>query len=224
MLKWGTVITVFYALVLAGFLVPATAVLLENVHGRNRFYFPLAIYQQRWLWVLLGIPVAGQALLLFLSVDTSRQRLKPRAHILVSCVLTGTLWALLTAAAILSLGFGIYGDNFGRDFIVTRGTVLACWTAFWLLWTILFYLYVRNSNASITRAASWLLKGSVLELLIAVPSHVMARRRDDCSAPIVTSFGITTGIAIMLMSFGPGVLLLYKKRLDGYANRKPAKQ
>lgn len=224
MRKWGTVITAVYALILVSLLLPAAAFLVEGK-------FPgiakvLADYREwEWgVWVLIGIVVACQALLLFLSVDTSRQRLKPRAHILVSCLLTGTLWALLTGAAILSLGFGIYGDNFGGHFIERGANVLVCWAALWLLWTILFYLYFRNSNASITRVTSWLLKGSVLELLIAVPSHVIARRRHDCSAPVVTSFGITTGIAIMLLSFGPSVLLLYKKRLDDYAYRKPAKQ
>jgi hypothetical protein len=46
------------------------------------------------------------------------------------------------------------------------------------------------------------------------------RQRDDCSAPVVTGFGIVTGIAIMLLCFGPGVLALYKKKLDTYS-RKP---
>jgi hypothetical protein len=45
---------------------------------------------------------------------------------------------------------------------------------------------------------------------------VWVRRRQDCSAPLATSFGITTGIAVMLLSFGPSVLLLYKKRMEKY--------
>ena len=59
-----------------------------------------------------------------------------------------------------------------------------------------------------TRIVNWLLRGSGLELLVAVPSHVWARRPDDCSAPAVTGYGIATGLAIMLLSFGPGVFFL----------------
>jgi hypothetical protein len=67
----------------------------------------------------------------------------------------------------------------------------------------------------VTRAVTWLLRGSVLELLIAVPAHIITRRRHDCSAPIVTGFGISSGLAIMLLAFGPSVYLLYRKRMEG---------
>jgi hypothetical protein len=80
---------------------------------------------------------------------------------------------------------------------------------------------LRNSSGVINRLISWLLKGSILELLVVVPCHIIVRRRHDCSAPMVTSFGIATGIAIMLLSFGPSVLFLYKKRLDAYPPRSP---
>ena len=89
----------------------------------------------------------------------------------------------------------------------------------WAFWGVLFYLFLRNSSAVVDQVVTWLLRGSILELLVAVPCHVIVRRRNECSAPVVTSFGIVTGIAIMLLSFGPSVLLLYKKRLDAYASR-----
>lgn len=216
MRKWGIVITISYVAIVLCFLVPGAAFIVGDDVS------PLAPYKESATWIPIGIVLAGQSLLLFLTVDTSFQRTKPRAHILVSCLMAGTLWALLTGAAVLSLGFGIYGDNFGGSFLDRGANVLACWGALWVIWTIVFYLYFRKSNALLTRATSWLLRGSVLELLIAVPSHVVARRRHDCSAPVVTSFGIATGIAIMLLCFGPSVLLLYKKRMDEYAKRGPA--
>src|SRR5258708_6036815 len=174
------------------------------------------------VWVRIVILVSGQALLLFLSVDTSQKRLKPRADILVSCAVGAILTALLTSAVIWSLGFVIRGNDFWDHIFETNLSVLAFWAGLWLLWGILFYLYFRNSSEWVTRIISWLLKGSVLELLIVVPCHVIVRRRHDCSAPIATSFGIATGIAIMLLSFGPSILLLYKKRLDEYSTRKTA--
>ncbi|MFZ2022715.1 MAG: hypothetical protein WBA18_13470 [Terracidiphilus sp.] len=129
------------------------------------------------------------------------------------------LFALLAFALVSAVGAAIYSDKFIDRFWGTAAQMLAIWVALWVVWAVVFYLYFRNASAPASRAVSWLLKGSVLELLIAVPCHVWVRRRGDCSAPLATSFGIVTGIAVMLLSFGPSVLLLYKKRLDSYSVR-----
>jgi hypothetical protein len=162
----------------------------------------------------------GEMLLFWLSVDTTPQRLKPRTRILASAVSTGLLVAILTVAIALAVGLALLrGDKlFPNDSPVLVATLCAFLIP-WLLWASLFYRLWRNCDDPVTRAVAWLLRGSVLELLIAVPAHVIVRRRGDCCAPYVTGWGIASGIAIMLISFGPSVLLLYKKRIERYSTR-----
>ncbi|HEY4951841.1 MAG TPA: hypothetical protein VII71_00470, partial [Verrucomicrobiae bacterium] len=71
-----------------------------------------------------------------------------------------------------------------------------------------------SPDAVVKRATRWLLRGSILELIIAVPSHVIVRRRDDCCAPAGTFWGIVTGISVMLLCFGPGVFFLFVERFQ----------
>jgi hypothetical protein len=220
MRKWGILISAFYALILLALIVPG-AIFLAGVeyHSWREFLGSVNEAFGDWvLWLLVAAVLASQALLLFVSIDTSEKRLKPRAHIMVSCVAAALLTALLTSGIIWSLGFAIRGDNFWKPFFEKEANLLLFWGALWLFWGVVFYLYFRNSSESVSRLISWLLKGSILELLIVVPCHVIVRRRQDCSAPLATSFGISTGIAIMLLSFGPSVLFLYKKRLDSYSS------
>jgi len=222
MRKWGIIVSLLYALIVVGLLVPGLAVLSGySTPSSPSFLSDMKSLFALWMvWVPIGILVCGQVVLLFLSVDTSQKRLKPRAPILVSYTVTAMLFALLTFAALSSLGAAVYSDKFIDRFWPTETYVIVAWAILWLLWGIVFLLFFRNSDVPTTRLVSWLLKGSVLELLIAVPCHVIVRRRSDCSAPVATSFGIATGVAVMLLSFGPSVLLLYKKRLDAYAARK----
>ena len=221
MRKWGIVISLFYAVIVLGLLAPA-GLRLAMTGSTAPFLKTLGDMYTSWLvWVPILAVIGGQVILLFLSVDTSQKRLKPRTHLAVSVAAGSMLVALLAFAAFSAGGAGVAGDKFLDRFWDTGTEVLGVFAAFWLVWGVVFYLYFRNSTAVTTRVVSWLLKGSALELLIAVPCHVIVRRRGDCSAPIATSFGIVTGIAVMLLSFGPSVLLLYKKRLDGYAARKP---
>jgi len=219
MRKWGIVISAFYALIVLGLLIPAAVLLVGPSDWGGFSGAILAAYREWIVWIPIAIVLVSQAVLLFLSVDTSHKRLKPRAHILVSCAVGALLTALLTFAVIGSIGVAVRGDKFGEGSFVNP---FVFFVVLWFFWGILFYLFLRNSSAVVNCITSWLLKGSIMELLIAVPCHVIVRRRHDCSAPAVTSFGIATGIAIMLLSFGPSVLFLYKKRLDAYLPRSSA--
>jgi len=92
--------------------------------------------------------------------------------------------------------------------------ILALLGIFWMLWAIVFLRGTRNDDPDSLsrRAVRWLLRGSILELLVAVPTHVVVRHRDDCCAPVATFWGIVCGLAVMLMSFGPGVFFLFVER------------
>lgn len=218
MRKWGLVVTLFYAVIVIVLLMPGFA-WLAGAELKNA----LDLYRHYQAWIAIAITVSGQGLLLFLSVDTSHKRLPRRAHVLVSCSLTAVFLAILTFAAILSLVYGILGDKGETVLNPARPEgwprILGVWACLCLFWGIVFYRYARDSSSVITQAVSWLLKGSVLELLVAVPCHIVVRYRKICSAPIMTSFGITTGLAVMLLSFGPGVLFLYKMRLAAHKPR-----
>jgi tryptophan-rich sensory protein len=221
MRKWGIIISLVYAVIVAGLLVPGMAVLAGYYTPSSPgFLKDMRDLYSLWIvWIPIAAVLCGQVILLFMSVDTSQKRLKPRAPIVVSYTVTAMLFALLTFAGLSSLGAAVYNDKFMDRFWPTESHVIVAWAILWLLWGIVFFLFFRSSNVATTRLVSWLLKGSVLELLIAIPCHVIVRRRHDCSAPVATSFGIATGVAVMLLSFGPSVLLLYKKRLDAYATR-----
>ena len=93
-------------------------------------------------------------------------------------------------------------------------TIIGLIVASWMIWGLIFYRATREDDAASlsVRAMRWLLRGSILNLLVAVPTHVVVRHRDDCCAPAASFAGIVTGISVMLLSFGPGVLFLFAAR------------
>src|SRR5260221_10426254 len=86
---------------------------------------------------------------LFLSVDTSQKRLKPRSHILVSVTVGALLTALLSSAVIWSLGFAIRGDDFWKSLFEKEANLLLFWGSLWVFWGVVFYLYFRNASESV---------------------------------------------------------------------------
>jgi hypothetical protein len=84
----------------------------------------------------------------------------------------------------------------------------------WGAWAIVFFRISRRTDPAdmVSRQCRCLLKGSVLELLIAVPTHIVARYRDYCCAGCLTFIGLTMGMSVMLFAYGPAVFFLFVAR------------
>jgi len=161
--------------------------------------------------------------LLFLSVDTSWRRMKPQRHMALTAGLVGLMLAILVISVVFAIGSARMGEGF-FDYLFAADSeeywkmLVAPLAAIliWVFWAVMFYVFSKHKSNVIDSAISWLLRGSVLELLIVVPCHLIIRQRNECCAPMISALGIATGIAIMLMAFGPGALLLYQRKLDDY--------
>jgi hypothetical protein len=131
-----------------------------------------------------------------------------------------------TCAALLFAGFSLAADEFLKGNIpkdtheAVGYALIGCIPIVWLVWLIVFAGMARSTDRlSLSgRMYKSLLAGSVLELLVAVPMHIVVRRRGECCAGIGTGMGIGVGLIVMLIAIGPAVfLLVYRRYKDVYA-------
>ena len=209
MKRWALVVAGLYFLILAALTVPA----IELAFGSK---VTLAEAVESYLfwpyWVWLVVMVVSQAALLSVPVRVARRRAVSRSSLLRTILAGGLMMGGLAAGA----GFSIYEFAF-------RDREMAGWVGWgliglagliWCVWSVVFFRMTRNESPSdvISRLCRLLLKGSILELLIAVPTHIVARYRDYCCAGFMTFFGLTMGVSVMLFSFGPAVFFLFAER------------
>jgi len=231
MKRWAIFTVFLYAATLLLLTVPAVAVAF-NGWGKNNG-IPLqnivSLYTQWQYWLWLAVLVAGQSLLLLLPIHIAERRLPARRPLKVPVIVTAFFLANLCVAGVVALLCAIFHDTGLEpiDYInpVPHPQNSSGWhyflsvvitvTIFWCIWGMLFRHYAKADDETtlLKRLTRWLLRGSILELIVAVPSHVIVRRRDDCCAPIGTFWGIATGISVMLLCFGPGVYFLFVKRM-----------
>ncbi|HTR43269.1 MAG TPA: hypothetical protein VMH87_16780 [Pseudomonadales bacterium] len=238
MKRWAFLTVVIYV---AALLLLTFPVVYAAFCGKN---FPVQqavdtyFYWGYWIW--LAVLVAGQVLLLLVPIDISERRLPSRRKLKVPLIVGTFLLGNLFLAGILSLLCAIFRDK-GLNIFDSQNWLIWIYNAFhdsahhlppnnhetiftllwpllasWFLWAFIFRRAARADapDAMIKRLMRWLLRGSILELLVAVPSHVIVRRRDDCCAPLGTFWGIATGISVMLLCFGPGVYFLFAERFQ----------
>ena len=216
MAKWAFLTVLLYiCLVVIVFMPLVTCVALYNWADVSEI---LEAYTAWQFWLLCGIITVIQALMLLFPVRTAAEAPKPQRLIWVPVVTAALLFSILVLGVVWSILLAIWGDDVGGA--VTWAS-LAFFAVSWLIWSILFYRFYRNiePGALTQRLTTWLLRGSILELLVAVPSHIIVRRRGDCSAPGLTWLGIAAGLVIMAMAFGPGLFFLFCKRFE---RMKPA--
>ena len=218
MKNWGIAISALYAVVVVALTLPLWMLLIDGDFGGEelaRLLSPEPIGEFMFVWVSVGLFVVTQAALLFIAVDRSGNRLKPRRRLGTAIVATSFAVALMSLAVLSSVVVILKGD----DGFEWEWFWLALPAVLWIGWGVVFYLYRERVSGALTRAVGWLLNGSVLQLLIAVPAHIVARERDDCCAPAISGFGIASGIALMLVAFGPSVVFLYQDRLRRHERR-----
>ena len=222
MKRWAILVAGVYALALIFLAGPLVVVSFKNTGGGDVLDF----YRSWGLWVWIALMVAGQVVLL-LHIDRSGKRLPARRPLKGPIIVTAGCFALLLFFGLHALASGIWGDDsfaYGEwlekiglegdwvGIVLWLGLILV----FWVFWAVVFWRVVKlpaDEDSAMRLLLRGLLAGSVLELLVAIPSHIATRQRDDCCAPIPTFMGIATGISVMLMAFGPGVLLLYADRI-----------
>ncbi len=159
-------------------------------------------------WFLL---VVISPLVLLTRVDLTPRAAEPRRHLAVTAIAAAESMALLAAAAVASIMAAAQGDNAPEAGV---WIVPAIAIAAWIFWAVFFWRLGARLFDPSHLAFRWLLRGSVLELMIALSSHIVVRQRSQCCAPVVTAVGVATGLALMLISFGPGIFLLFRAWRD----------
>ena len=230
MKRWAVLTVLIYALALLVLTFPVVWIAFSGWSDKGvSLHNALKIYRHWSYWLWLTVLVTGQALLLLLPINISERRLPARRPLKTPVIVSAFFLANLCFAGLVSIlclyfkedGFNFFGyflpfkpnQVSPSDFATGFGAVITG-LAFWIIWGVIFRSFAKSDDPDtlLKRNTRWLLRGSILELLVAVPSHIIVRRRGDCCAPLGTFCGIATGISIMLLCFGPGVFFLFVER------------
>ena len=213
MKKWPIIVAILYALVCLTLIIPLDwvtdgckwAKLADvNLVDIGRFFMT---WQMRILAVLM---VLAQLALLCIPVAVAAERPVARRHIITTVLAAAFMMGVLAFGAAASIvEFGYKPGEKGSLWPIVA-IVLGSWV-FWALW---FYrcANTRRPDGKLKKITRFLWTGSILELLIAIPTHIVARQRNYCCAGLFTFVGITCGMSVMLFAFGPAVYFLFVER------------
>lgn len=207
MKRWALLVAILYGAIMCLLLSPTyhLAFASQSPPTQVRIYF-----HREW-WSLLAVMALAQGALLAVPVRVASRRpvtLRPLAMTIGAAAVMMSALVVGAFCSIYEFGFHEAGGHW------TIWTALGLGLGAWCVWGWIFFRMSRRLEAGdfVSRICQWLFKGSILELLIAVPTHIVARYRDYCCAGVMTFIGLTMGMSVMLFSFGPGVFFLFAAR------------
>ncbi|MBT8398124.1 MAG: hypothetical protein HKO65_11995 [Gemmatimonadetes bacterium] len=205
MKRWALVTVFLYAIVISILAAPLLWLFWDGSSSEAFEVFFL---------FLLPVLVAIQAILLLVPVAVARRRPVKKRTAATSATAGAFLMAVLLSCSVLFVLNMLLGeDTAGGD--AFGWILLGLLASLWLFWGVFFFRsFTADDPESLTdNIMRWLLRGSILEILIAIPAHILARHRNECCAPGLTILGLITGIAVSVMAFGPGLFFLFAARV-----------
>jgi len=221
MKRWAWVVGALYAALLLVITVPGVLLAWAPKVGLAEAAGTLVTWGF-WLW--LAVMFVSQLALLAVPVRVASLRPVTQGPLWQTILAGGLMAGGMAGGAFLSIYEFIMSNKGKGNWCIWVALALAILT--WCIWAVVFFRMSRNTEPSdlVSRQCRALLKGSVLELLIAVPTHVVARYRDYCCAGFLTFIGLTMGVSVMLFAYGPAVFFLFVERWNRLhpARRNPA--
>ncbi len=205
--KWPFIVAGLYGLVFAILFVP---LFLISFLGSDEVadIIPSVSF---CLWILIMNLVLAQFALLQIPVSTASRRPVTQRSLVCTIVAASFMMGLLVFGAACCIYEFITELEGSDNWMVIP---VAVGVASWILWALYFYRSTKRAEPEcrIARLQRFMWSGSILEFLIAVPTHVIARNRDYCCAGFMTFVGLTCGLSVMVFAFGPAVYFLFAER------------
>lgn len=214
MKRWAFLVAALYFLILVALTAPF--LLLTFGYGGAS---PLSqdqalkIFAEPGYWIWVAVMVICQVALLSVPVRVASRRPLTRGALWPTVLVAGLMMGILVMAAFFAFDEFVYKDDaIDGDWLGAAG--LAAGAATWAVWAFIFARAAKTvpPRDLVTRQCRLLFAGSILELLIAVPTHIVARYRDYCCAGFMTFIGLTMGVSVMLFAFGPALYFLFAER------------
>ena len=205
---WACVVLLLYALVTVVATLPLMVTAFLGWSDVDEFYL---VYAHWWYWLFVAVLLLCQAALLVVPVRVSQRRPVTRRALFWPIVVMGLFAGALVLGGLFSLFEFIDHEALDETHMAVALSAALCT---WLLWSVIFL--TRRSlfygPTLLQRQRRYLIQGSILELLIAVPTHIVARHRNYCCAGFMTFVGLAMGLIVLLYAYGPVVYILYRER------------